>query len=425
MVSIPRAGENWSVSERYEIRREVGHGSYGHVCEALDTQSGELVAIKRFERIFRDTIDSKRILREIAILPHLQSQYVAQLKEVLPVADPKKFDEIYAVLELAESDLKKVVRSHLVLKQEHVKVIMYRALCGLQYIHSAGVIHRDLKPGNILINSDCSIKLCDFGLAREGVVPSANDTDELLTSSETQKLTKHIATRWYRAPEVVLLNEYSTPVDVWSMGCVFGELLSKLPGSTHKGALFPGKTCYPMSPYCRLNHDGLSPDILESEDQLNVIFSVIGTPSEPDLSFLQDTNTAMYVRNFGKRREVDFREWYQSATEEAIDLLKGMLEFNPEKRVTVQAALAHPYFASVRCGRTEEVSPQLVSLSFDSQRELRVDELRHLFLREIERYHPSPRPQNQDNNEVRDVEELLRRAPASGKLLARGRGPQF
>lgn len=360
--------DSWAVTPHYRLIRELGRGGYGHVCEAVHCISGTHVAIKRFEHIFRDSLDAKRAIREICILPQLTSRYVVKMREILPMS--RGGEDLYAVMELAESDLRKVIRSDVVLHPGHVQMIMYRALCGLKYIHSAGVIHRDLKPGNILINSDCSVLLCDFGLAREPISPS-------------QTLTKHVSTRWYRSPELILLeNDYSTPVDIWSLGCVFGELLGKLPGGRRQGPLFPGKSCYPLSPARRL---GMLPvEVLEVQDQLAVILEVIGTPN--DLEFISNTAKRQYVQNFPSKPRIDFTSWYPSASVPALDLLNSMLQFNPSARITVDQALSHPYFHSIRDSSVEETSFHIVNLPFDSSAELQISELREILHREVEKY---------------------------------------
>ena len=116
--------------------------------------------------VFDDEIDCKRILREIYILYQLRSKSVIRIFDLIEPEDTIGFNTIYLVLQLAESDLKKVIKSAIYLEQKHINTIVYNLLCGLKYIHSAQIIHRDLKPANILINEDCSVQLADFGLSR-------------------------------------------------------------------------------------------------------------------------------------------------------------------------------------------------------------------------------------------------------------------
>lgn len=107
------------------------------------------------------------------------------------------------------------------MSDEHIQCFLYQIVRGMLYIHSANVIHRDLKPNNILLNKNCDLKICDFGLARG-------------FDNEDESKTEYVVTRWYRAPEVILnASEYTKALDVWSIGCIFAELLGRTP-------LFPG-----------------------------------------------------------------------------------------------------------------------------------------------------------------------------------------
>lgn len=125
-------------------------------------------------------------------------------------------------MEPMEADLHQIVRSGQPLSNLHVQFFLYQLLRGMKYIHSANVIHRDLKPGNLLVNSDCELKICDFGLAR-GFKAVGEVPDEA-------RLTEYVATRWYRAPEIMLSNRrYTTAIDVWSIGCILAELLGGKP----------------------------------------------------------------------------------------------------------------------------------------------------------------------------------------------------
>ena len=138
--------------------------------------------------VFEDEIDCKRILREIAILKQLRSNSIVALFDLIPPPDPSSFDTIYLVLQLAESDLKKVIKSAIYLETKHINTVIYNLLCGLNFMHSAGVIHRDLKPANILINEDCTVKLADFGLSRS----------VLGLESESLKITKRLLKKFER-----------------------------------------------------------------------------------------------------------------------------------------------------------------------------------------------------------------------------------
>lgn len=144
----------------------LGQGSYGAVCSAIHKPTGKKIAIKKMDGVFEDEVDCKRILREINLLRKLQHPYVIRIYDVIEPKNVETFDTIYVVLELAESDLKKVIKSAIHLQIKHIQTVVYNLLCAVKYLHSANVIHRDLKPANVLVNEDCSVKICDFGLAR-------------------------------------------------------------------------------------------------------------------------------------------------------------------------------------------------------------------------------------------------------------------
>lgn len=116
--------------------------------------------------VFEDEVDCKRILREIDLLRKLHHPYVVNILDVIEPKNIETFDTLYVVLELAESDLKKVIKSAIHLQIKHIQTVVYNLLCAVKYLHSANVLHRDLKPANVLVNEDCSVKICDFGLAR-------------------------------------------------------------------------------------------------------------------------------------------------------------------------------------------------------------------------------------------------------------------
>ena len=115
-----------------------------------------------------------------------------------------------------QSDLHKIIVSPQPLTIDHVKVFVYQILRGLRYLHSANILHRDIKPGNLLVNSNCILKICDFGLAR------------IWDSRERQNMTHEVVTQYYRAPELLMgARRYTGAVDIWSVGCIFAELLAR------------------------------------------------------------------------------------------------------------------------------------------------------------------------------------------------------
>ena len=213
-------------------------------------------------------------------------------------------------------------------------------------MHSAEVLHRDLKPSNVLLNSNCDLKICDFGLAR-GL-------------HEQTDLTEYVVTRWYRAPEIMLScqqyvvlspffliqllitlinNRYSKAVDVWSVGCILAELLNRQP-------LFPGD------------------DYIH---QLQLINEKLGTPDAEDMEFISSDKARRFMGSLPRCEKVDWKREFPKASEKALDLLSKMLVFNPARRITVIEALEHPYLATLHCEEDEPEADFKFDFGFDSK----------------------------------------------------------
>ncbi|KAF9245243.1 Pkinase-domain-containing protein [Melanogaster broomeanus] len=237
-------GKVFHVEKRWKLVRELGSGAYGVVVSAADEISGETVAIKLVTRVFEKVQLAKRVLREITLLRHFANhENITGLIDVDAISPD--FQEMYIFMEPMEADLHQIIKSGQTLTNEHVQYFLYQILRGMKYIHSASVIHRDLKPGNLLVNSDCELKICDFGLSRGfDAAP-----DELGSGY----LTEYVATRWYRAPEIMLaFRKYNTA------SCIFAELLLSRP-------LFKGKEMITFDPTSRISVlDALSHPYLAS-----------------------------------------------------------------------------------------------------------------------------------------------------------------
>ena len=305
MVTFKVSGSgNFTVDKHYKFIRSIGSGAYGIVISAKDTREGKRdVAIKKICNAFQDSIDAKRILREIKLLKSLKHDNVVSILDMIQgdnVDVIEDFTNVYIVTELMETDLHRIIYSEChfceqpqhtqslrcggfqrvvifhcaavvspsspytrrappsrpgkqPLTNEHCQYFLYQILRGLKYIHSANVLHRDLKPSNLLVNSNCDLKICDLGLAR-GILPEDGEAE-----SGSLVLTEYVVTRWYRAPEIMLAcQDYTKAIDMWSVGCIFAELLGRKP-------FFAGE-------------DYLS--------QLRIIVGKIGKPSEEDLNFV-------------------------------------------------------------------------------------------------------------------------------------------
>lgn len=223
----------FTVDRRYTMIRTIGSGAYGVVISASDAKTDRNIAIKMVPKAFSDEIDAKRILREIKLLKHFRHDNIVSLLDMMPPNVPylEDFTDVYMVADLMETDLHRIIYSKQKLSIDHSQYFIYQVLRGMKYIHSCRVLHRDLKPSNLLVNSNCDLKICDFGLAR-GIHRDPNDPSDAGTSGPagTMLLTEYVVTRWYRAPEIMLAcHEYSYAIDVWSVGCIFAELILRKP----------------------------------------------------------------------------------------------------------------------------------------------------------------------------------------------------
>uniref|UniRef100_A0A672JF00 mitogen-activated protein kinase n=1 Tax=Salarias fasciatus TaxID=181472 RepID=A0A672JF00_SALFA len=311
----------WEVPERYQNLAPVGSGAYGSVCSAFDVKTGLKVAVKKLSRPFQSIVHAKRTYRELRLLKHMKHENVIGLLDVFtPATSLMEFTDVYLVTHLMGADLNNIVKCQK-LTDDHVQFLIYQILRGLKYIHSADIIHRDLKPSNLAVNEDCELKILDFGLARH--------TDD--------EMTGYVATRWYRAPEIMLnWMHYNMTVDIWSVGCIMAELLT-------------GKTLFPGSDHI---------------DQLKLIMKLVGIPG-PEL--------LMKISS-------------ESCPLAPVDLLEKMLVLDTDKRITAAEALAHPYFSQYH-DPDDEPEAEPYDQSFES-RELAINEWKRLTYEEMCSFEP-------------------------------------
>lgn len=281
-------GSVFNLPKRYHVIKALGSGAYGWVALAKDTKKDRYVAIKKMERTFEHVLFAKRTLRELKILRLLHHENVIELKTIIKPKDSSKFDELYAIFQLMETDLGSIIKSDQELSLDHVQFFIYQVLRGMKYVHSAGILHRDLKPKNLLVNSNWDLKICDFGLSRA-------DIPELY---EAGAMTDYISTRWYRAPELLFGSEfYTTSVDVWSIGWIFAELLTR-------SSFLPGT---------------------DSENQLELIIDMIGIPDKATIEKFWGDKTPDFLKSDAKPDSGDTKEFkkrFKDTDSVALDLLK-------------------------------------------------------------------------------------------------------
>ncbi|XP_004310052.1 PREDICTED: cyclin-dependent kinase G-2-like [Fragaria vesca subsp. vesca] len=307
--------------DEFERLNKIDEGTYGVVYRAQDKRTGEIVALKKVKMEKEREGFPLTSLREINILLSFHHPSIVDVKEVVVGSN---LDSIFMVMEYMEHDLKALMET---MKQpfspSEVKCLMLQLLEGVKYLHDNWVLHRDLKTSNLLLNNRGELKICDFGLARQ-------------YGSPLKPYTHLVVTLWYRAPELLLgAREYSTAIDMWSLGCIMAELLSKEP-------LFNGRTEF---------------------EQLDKIFKILGTPNEtiwPGFSKLPGVKVNFVKHQFNLLRKKFPATSFTGSpvlTEAGFDLLNKLLTYDPEKRITADAALNHEWFREVPLPKTKDFMP--------------------------------------------------------------------
>lgn len=304
-------GHTFTVDSRYVLKdsKILGKGSFGVVCTAYDSVRKIDLAIKRIRPYANDDWDARHTLREIRLLkllgphPNIISIYELSLFE------PKT--ELYMMMELMDCDLHRVIQSKQALSEKHHKCFLKQMLEGIKAMHSIGVFHRDLKPGNLLVSKDCQLRITDFGLAR------FMDENTRQGHNDVNPMTEYVVTRWYRCPELLLApnQPYSEAIDLWSIGCIFAELLRRKP-------IFPGKS---------------------HTNQVQLIFEAMGYNNQKELGFTVSPEAASFLDKRCRYRKQPIKKYVPDASDEAINLLTRLLSVNPSQRPSAVQALQHPF----------------------------------------------------------------------------------
>ena len=291
------------MQNKYEVIGIVGEGAYGIVYKCKNKETGKYVAIKKFKEIGDDLI-KKTMKRELKMLQRLHHPNIVEFQDAF-----KRKGNLFLVFEFVDKNLLELIEENPKgLDPNIIKTIIYQLCKAIKYLHGQKIIHRDIKPENLLIAKNNETKLCDFGFAR-------------LISGNSEKLTDYVATRWYRAPELLISQgEYGPEVDYWAIGCIMGELVDGNP-------LFPG----------------------ENElDQIHCIQKVLGnlTEKQQETFYSNPIYQGKNLLNITKPETLE-RKYFGKLNKQAINFLKGLLELEPKKRLNENNVFQHPYFAKL------------------------------------------------------------------------------
>ncbi|MBN3311879.1 MK10 kinase, partial [Atractosteus spatula] len=403
--SVEVGDSTFTVLKRYQNLKPIGSGAQGIVCAGYDAVLDRNVAIKKLSRPFQNQTHAKRAYRELVLMKCVNHKNIISLLNVFtPQKSLEEFQDVtprfswctkaenkismkvqfiprksYRISQISPTFLMlKVIyfNSQMELDHERMSYLLYQMLCGIKHLHSAGIIHRDLKPSNIVVKSDCTLKILDFGLAR--------------TAGTSFMMTPYVVTRYYRAPEVILGMGYKENVDIWSVGCIMGEMVR------HK-ILFPGRDLDMWSVGCifgeMIRGTVLFPGT-DHIDQWNKVIEQLGTPSPEFMKKLQPT-VRNYVENRPKYAGLTFPKLFPDClfpadsehnklkASQARDLLSKMLIIDPAKRISVDEALQHPYInVWYDPAEVEAPPPQIYDKQLD-EREHTIDEWKELIYKEV------------------------------------------
>ena len=294
------------MKNKYEVLGIVGEGAYGIVYKCLNKETNKYVAVKKFKET-QDKLVQKTMKRELAMLQMLHHENVVEFQESFVSKG-----NFFLVFEYVEKNLLEVLEeSPRGLSPKLIRSLVFQMCKAVDYLHKNNMIHRDVKPENLLIDENLNLKLCDFGFARKVKLNKNNNNIDTMTD--------YVATRWYRSPELLLSGGiYGPEVDYWAIGCIMGELADGNP-------MFPGE---------------------DEVDQLDCIIKILGN--------LPESLVNMYYENpiyngkellKIKKPETLEKRYLGILSPTAIDFMKGLLELDPNKRLNGENVFKHKYFS--------------------------------------------------------------------------------
>ncbi|KAI8074691.1 kinase-like domain-containing protein [Gongronella butleri] len=305
---------NLHVEKKYQKDAKIGEGTYAVVYRARQRETNRVVAVKKIKMgQFKDGLDLTAI-REVKYLQELRHPNIIELIDVF-----SHKTSLNLVLEYLDSDLEQVIKNkRLLFMPADIKAWMVMMLRGLDHCHRHYILHRDMKPNNLLLTADGVLKIADFGLARDW-------------GDASRQMTSQVVTRWYRGPELLFgAKEYTYAIDIWSVGCIFAELMLRTPFIAGDSDM----------------------------DQLTKMFSAMGTPTEKDWPGMTSLSDYIQFKSFPK---VSLHQYFIAASHDAIDLLEKMLVYDPKRRWPAEHCLSHNYFKNLPLPTPHDKLPRNVT----------------------------------------------------------------
>ena len=291
--------------KKYEVLGVVGEGAYGIVYKCRNKETNKYVAIKKFKEI-EDTLVQKTMKRELKMLQMLKHENVVDFQEAFIYKE-----NLFLVFGYVEKNLLEVLEKYPEgLNPKLIRSFVFQMCKAVHYLHTKNMIHRDVKPENLLVDENMNVKLCDFGFARKISLNEENNNVDAMTD--------YVATRWYRSPELLLSNGiYGPEVDYWAIGCIMGELADGNP-------MFPGEN---------------------EVDQLDCIIKVLGNLPEDlvNMFYSNDIYNGKELLRVSRPESLE-RRYFGKLGPTAIDFMKGLLQLDPNKRLNDDNVFKHKYF---------------------------------------------------------------------------------
>lgn len=350
------------VDARYKSVKLLGSGAYGIVVSARDSVTNSRIAIKKILHAFSYVRMARHVLREIRLLRHLNHPHIVKLLDIDVPQQYRAWDSVYIVTTLLHKDVKDAMKAGMIDTPQAQKKVAYQMLLALEHMHSLGLMHRDVKSRNLLVDKHLNVQLCDLGESRFYSKANRDMVEEKEKRHTTEpELSGVITTMIQSAPELSLGAKYDAEVDIWAAGCVIAELI------------------HPQHNYLF--------NSTSKQSHIQEIIDIVGYPSSDIMEQLPDFG-AWYLKLLKKNTKNRIAELLGPSVDAvAVDLVEKMLKFSPKQRISAKRALEHPWFDDVRSERKFETGSYNFALS-EPHRKTSKSQLKNMVWEEVVAFHP-------------------------------------